>query len=88
MKLIIGEYSMEYEIGKVTFFDNHYGKIVSEEGEYLFLDSDIDTQTPLHVGDLVAFRGELKHDKRRAYFVKKAEEKLLENAKQKVLGTN
>lgn len=79
---------MEYEIGKITFFDGHYGKIVSENGEYLFLDSDINTQTPLHIGYLVAFRGEEKHEQKRAYFVKEANEKLLEKAKQKVIGIN
>lgn len=79
---------MEYEIGKITFFDGHYGKIVSEVGEYLFLDSDINTQTPLHVGYLVAFRGEEKHGQRRAFFVKEADNQLLEKEKQKVIGTN
>ncbi len=79
---------MEYEIGKVTFFDNHCGKVVSESGEYLFLDSDIQTQKILQVGDLVSFRGELKHEQKRAYFVKEADENLLERAKQKVIGTN
>lgn len=79
---------MEYEIGKITFFDEHYGKIVSETGEYLFLDSDINTQKKLQVGNLVAFRGELTHDQKRAYFVKEVDENLLERAKQKVIGTN
>lgn len=88
MKLIIGEYDMEYEIGKITFFNNNYGKIVSTNGEYLFLDSDISTQKQLQVGDLVTFRGELKQNQKRAYFVKEASEKLLEKAKQKVLENN
>lgn len=79
---------MKYEIGKITFFDEHCGKIVSESGEYLFLESDISTQKKLQVGDLVIFRGEEKYDQKRAYFVKEADENFIGKAKQKVLGTN
>ncbi len=59
---------MEYEIGKVTQFDGSVGTVVSQNGSYLFLKDDIETNA-IAVGRLVAFRGEEKQGIKRAYFV-------------------
>ena len=65
---------MNFEIGKVVTFDGYCGSIVSESGEYLFLNTDIDSNSRIEVGTLVAFRGEEVQGKKKAYFVKAAEE--------------
>ncbi len=79
---------MDYEIGKITSFDGHCGKIVSENGEYLFLDVDIQSEKELQVGDLVKFRGENIYGQQKAYFVKYAEEFMIEKSKQKRIEGN
>lgn len=76
---------MEFEIGKVISFDGYCGKVVSENGEYLFLNGDIEQNISIEVGSLIAFRGEKIQGQGRAFFIKNAEDVLKsEKNKEKV----
>lgn len=76
---------MNFEVGKIVIFDGYYGKLVSENGEYFFLNTDIDSEMNVEVGSLVAFRGEEVNGQLRAFFIKPPEEFIkIEKNKEKV----
>ena len=71
----------ELQIGKVISFDESVGKIISETGEYLFLQEDIEEDFLIRRGRMVAFRGELVYGTKRAFFVRGAENVLMGKVK-------
>ncbi len=58
-------------IGKVREYDSFIGEIVTQDETYLFMSDDIEDDTLLSKDDVVMFRGETIHDKKRAFFIKK-----------------
>ena len=71
------------EIGIVIFFDGSYGRLVSQTGQYLFFQEDIEDKTLLSKGRIVIFRGERIQDTNRAFFIKGAETILNQKIKRK-----
>ncbi len=66
---------MKYEVGKVIEYDGHCGKIASQDGEYSFLDVDVEIDT-MGVGRYVSFSPEEFQGTKRAFFIKGLEDTL------------
>ena len=63
---------MQYKVGKVKNYKGGVGNIVTQEKNYMFLDTDVVDDTSIKDDDIVMFIDEDKKD--RAFFVKKLEE--------------
>ncbi len=61
---------MKFEIGVVKDFDGFTGQIVSNSGNYMFLDVDIVDNYAIAINDYVSFRAEENNNIKRAYFIK------------------
>lgn len=57
-------------MGKVKDYNGHYGKIITNNKIYTFLNIDVFEQETIENDDYVLFRGEFINGTYRAYFVK------------------
>lgn len=61
---------MRNKIGKIASLSDGFGKVVAEDGAYIFLDCDIKDKD-INVGTLVSFQGEEIRNEKRAFFIRK-----------------
>ena len=64
---------MEFKLGKVYYFENRLGKIITDQEEYIFNEDDLEVKN-IKKGDIVKFRPEIVNDINRAFFVTKVDE--------------
>jgi hypothetical protein len=63
---------VEYNYGKIIKYNGFTGEILAEDGIYLFLSGDVKDNN-VSLNDDVIFRGEIVHNVKKAFFIRKKE---------------